>query len=212
MDCVNRIIFSRNTMRLYFESGTTITLPISIEYSARYSSGDQLSEDEMERLRCVSENYLCRERALRYIANPHSEKQIRDYLVKKEFSVDAINTAIVFLKQMNYIDDAAYARRYLFNLVNRKVVGRIYAQNRLKQTGVDNDTINRILDEEALLFKNSDAVFAFACKKYESVRNKKNSYAKLVYALSSRGFSSAEVYRVIESMKSAGYKFEKLTR
>ncbi|MBN2436468.1 MAG: RecX family transcriptional regulator [Spirochaetes bacterium] len=208
MDRIARISFSGNSIRILFESGLSIPLPVTIEYSSKYSVGDSLDEAEILELKKKSEKHLCRDKALRYIANPHTESQIRVYLKKKEFSNEAIKDALVFLKKMNYIDDEAYAKRYLNNMLKRKVVGRKYAENKLKQTGVDKVTIERVIREESLLFDNIDALYEFACKKYESISGKKNCYAKLVYALNSRGFSSSDIFAVLGKMKNSGYTFE----
>ena len=208
MDRITRISFSGNSLRIILESGQSIPLPVKIEYTSKYSAGDSIDENRIMELKSISEKHLCREKALRYIANPHTENQIRLYLKKKEFSNEAIRDALVFLKEMNYIDDEAYAKRYLNNMLKRKVVGRKYAENKLKQTCIEKAIIERIIKEESSLFDNPDALYEFACKKYETIREKRNCYAKLVYALNSRGFSSADIFAVLDKMKNAGYIFE----
>lgn len=208
MEKVDSISFSNVAMKIRFESGLTLRLPISIEYSAKYSSGDLLSELEVEMLQQFSQNYFCREKALRYMVNPHSEKQLCDYLTRKEFSKSSIKSALTFLQKQGYIDDHSYAEAYLLSLMRRKVVGRNYAQNKLMQKGISRLIISEIIEQYASLFENGDDLFLFACKKYNSLANKKNIYSKLLYALSSRGFSNGEIYRTLERMKNDGYKFE----
>lgn len=52
--------------------------------------------------------------ALDYLSrNNKTEKQVRDKLIEKEYSLMIVDKVLEFLKKYNYVDDAYYARRYI---------------------------------------------------------------------------------------------------
>lgn len=72
--------------------------------------------------------------AIGYLAHrARTEKEMRDYLIKKGFEADEVDGEILRLKERRYIDDTAYAQIYLrYALSKRKAVYKIRKELEIK--------------------------------------------------------------------------------
>lgn len=73
-----------------------------------------------------------------------TEKQIRDYLFKKEFDENTVDSVIGRLKELNYIDDFLFAKSFTENSVSSGVNTIRY---KLKSKGVSDEIINSVLED-----------------------------------------------------------------
>lgn len=83
-----------------------------------------------------------------------SEKQMRDFLAKKDFPPDIIEQAIGRIKELGYLDDAALAENFV---AGSKSLGRRAIEYKLKEKGISCETI-----QEALQALDADAELAAA--------------------------------------------------
>ena len=73
-----------------------------------------------------------------------TEKQLREYLLKKNFSLDSIDEVLSKLKEYKLIDDTEYAKIYIrSNRQNSKT----RLKQKLIQSGVDKNFIDNALDD-----------------------------------------------------------------
>lgn len=74
-----------------------------------------------------------------------TEKQVRAYLAKKEFSNEVIEQVVSDLKEWNYLNDARFASRYAFLRQNRG--GKRKVKRELMQKGVTQEQAQAAVEE-----------------------------------------------------------------
>lgn len=73
-----------------------------------------LNEEEYNRLLDTVQLDKAKYRALDYMASAHkTEKQVREKLIKAEYSESVVEKVIEFLKSYKYLDDDIFAKRYM---------------------------------------------------------------------------------------------------
>jgi regulatory protein len=201
-----------NHFSLHFDDGSKLKLPLLVELTGKYGYGVKIDDRRFNELLTLSEEFECYNCSLKYISTSlKSEKQLHDYLKKKMFSSTNIQKSIKKLKADNYLNDKLFAEQYVLSLTRRKVVGRIYIENKLLQKGIDKNTIAEVLESQIEYFDNDDALYELACSRYENLNRKQNKkqslYEKVGMSLQRLGFQTARIIRVLDKMKNNGYKF-----
>lgn len=78
-----------------------------------------------------------------------SEKEIRDYLQKKNADPDIIDAIVVRLYEQKFLDDEAFARSWVRSRAMFRPRGKRMLQIELQQKGIHKDLILQVLDEES---------------------------------------------------------------
>jgi len=81
-----------------------------------------------------------------FSASDKSEKQMRDFLHKKGFSEDSVEKVILRLKELNYIDDRAFARTFV---EHSKKSGKRALIYKLQSKGISQEDIDLALENES---------------------------------------------------------------
>jgi regulatory protein len=203
---VTLVSYKGDLVRLVFDTGAYIMLPVSIEYSKYFKKGITVSEEEFQMLYNTSEKYLCITKAIGLIArSAKSEFQIIQYFKKKKYSEEAISGAILYLKEKQFIDDADFARRFAVTLAKRKAVGSRMLMSELQKKGIKKDVAQKALTEADLNKDDHDTAYSAAYKKVKTLTGKKDVKIKLWRFLKSRGFSDDIVYSVLKKIKNEGF-------
>ena len=112
----------------------------------------------------------CKEYALKLITfRDRTQKELREKLIQKGYSENAVEDVIAFLEEYGYINDFKYAQHFINDSVNLKKWGKIRIRSELLKRGVRREVFEKILEEafedgvgDVLLsqmqtrFKNSD--------------------------------------------------------
>ena len=77
-----------------------------------------------------------------------SEKEIRDYLIKKKASEDIIEHIINLLKEQKFLDDEAFARSWVLSRARFKPKGKSALLFELRQKGIGQEIIDKVLQEK----------------------------------------------------------------
>ena len=133
------------------QAGETISLHELIYFELNPSVGDVMDLTDAARR---SEVQFAVDKASDYlISRQKSARQVRDYLVKKEFSPDVADEAVARLKDLGLIDDEAFARLYIESTHGER--GNRYLEQKLRERGIrdvflpeeDPETVCRILEK-----------------------------------------------------------------
>jgi len=165
------------------------------------SVGDRLSEEKIDLLLQEEEKRRLKEKAYRYLAGrAHSEKELRDKLLRKGFEETHIDGVIADLKDVGYLDDANFARAFAQSRLSNKPMGAFLLRRELHAKGVAKPLIDKAIeeayagvDEEELA---ADLVQCRAARYRDLEENKKKK--RLYDFLRRRGFKWDVVRRVIE--------------
>ncbi len=134
---------------------------------------------------------------------PRSAKEIHEYLSKRiKGDEEYIRLAEDRLKELGYIDDVVYAKRFIESRNRSRPKGKKLIQLELRRKGVSSEIIENI-DGTADL----ELARGVAQKKYSMWRKLPilEQKKKLFGLLQRRGFSSTVIFRVIDEV--TGFKY-----
>lgn len=160
--------------------------------------GQEISEEEIEKLVFENETNKLMEKALRFLSfRPRSEREIRDHLRKKiptshlpshTSSDNIINDVLDRLKHLDYVDDLEFAHWWVEQRQTHKPRGARLIRSELYQKGIAKEIIDQVLpeDEEGEV----ERALQTARKKFRSYRNLKprEFKQKMGQYLARRGF------------------------
>ena len=166
-------------------------------------SGTMQSEQvvpESRKKSAGNQNKTVRECALALLEfRDRTERELRQKLKEREYSLQEIDEAVLFLKEYRYLDDEAYAGRYIRSCAARKSRRQIRAD--LERKGVSREVIDLQLQEEEV-DEDSQIRKLLQKKGYEpGKRLEPAEYRRIMGALGRRGFSGEAIRRAMESMR-----------
>jgi regulatory protein len=144
----------RNVRRInvYLDGEYALALP-EIE-AARLRIGQWLDDSEIAALQEVDEVERAHQIALNLLSyRPRSSEEIRRNLNGKDFSQQAIETALQRLENVGLVDDLEFARYWVEQRRDFKPRGSAMLQHELRQKGISRQIIDQVLltvDEESL--------------------------------------------------------------
>jgi regulatory protein len=119
--------------------------------------------------------------ALKYIERSYkTEKQIYDYLVKKEFKLEVISRIMSFLNEYGFMNDNKYAELYIKERIKKE--GRKKIRYSLLKKGISEEIIIEklnIIDNQVI----KEAALKLAEKKYKILVNSETNKAKILNKL-----------------------------
>ena len=128
-----------------------------------------------------------------------TERELRQKLKEREYSAEEIEETVLFLKEYRYLDDEAYAGRYIRSCAARKSRRQIRAD--LERKGVSREVIDLQLQEEDV-DEDGQIKKLLQKKGYEpGKRLEPAEYRRVMGALGRRGFSGEAIRRVAEDMR-----------
>lgn len=184
-----------NSLDLNAGAGTT-----GIRTKAESSTSTNVDTSTRGTRSRTREKRSARESALSLLEyRDRTEQELRQKLLEREYSKDEIEETVRFLKEYRYLDDEAYAMRFIRSQSGKKSARQIRAT--LERKGVNREIIASCLEEEPV--DEASQVRAFLEKKgYRAGENlEADVYRKLTASLARRGFSWDVIRRTMEEMK-----------
>ena len=186
----------KNRVNLYVDDEFYSGIPAELVYLEHLKTGLEIDEKDLKKIIFENEKSKAMSRVTKYIGSSlKTQKQIRDYLRKKEYSYDTVEFVMSKLVEYNYIDDKKYAQAYV--LTYGKKYGKLKLISQLKIKGVSEEIIECVLEDNKV-----DSIESVASK---YLKNKVMSYEvsqKLFRFLYSRGYEFDEINSYINKLKS----------
>jgi len=129
---------------------------------------------------------------------PRTEKELRDYLERREIPQEAAEAAVQQLKQLDYLNDTSFARQWIENRQAFRPRSRTVLRYELQQKGVAPE----IVAEELQDFDDGEAAAAAAEAAVHKYRNldPDTRRRRLTGYLSRRGFRYDTIRGVLENI------------
>ncbi|EHL14605.1 hypothetical protein HMPREF9630_01054 [Peptoanaerobacter stomatis] len=179
-----------------------IEIHLDILYSYSLYSIREIDEKKFEEMLIENQKKLAKQQALKILSS--SSKTRKELIIKlrqKKFTQDAVDYAMSFVDNYEFINEEDMAEKLVSGAYKRKKYSKRKIQNELRQKGIDYEVINELTsdiddDEE---YENA---MHFAQKKYKSISAKDNETIKrrLISALSYRGFNYDIIRKVIDKI------------
>ena len=189
---------NKDRCNIFIDGEYSFSVSTETVYKFYLKTGKELSEEEITAIKEDGERTSALNRATEYLSKAYkTRKQVKDYLLKKGYSEDAVYYTVSRLTETGYINDSEYARRY-FETASKNQ-GKKLSAYKLMAKGVRKDVIDEAYEKAAVPSKENAAAVA---EKY--MRNKeinKENLAKTYRYLIGRGFSYDEASEAISAFK-----------
>jgi regulatory protein len=124
-------------------------LGLALIEAAKLSTGQYLSDADIERLRRLDDAERAHAFALNFLSyRPRSEREVRRRLSRKGYAEHAIEDAVGRLLRAGLLDDEAFARYWVDNRTQFKPRGSYALRQELRQKGVSDHIIDEVVHEE----------------------------------------------------------------
>lgn len=128
-------------------------------------------------------------RAVRYLSlRARSEKEITDFLIKKDFNPQIIPQVINRLKELKFLSDEEFGRSFMRTRQEYKGKSTYFITYELKQKGLSNELIEKITNNSQDDLKTAKD-FIQRKKRLLARLTEQEFKEKMIRLLSSRGFS-----------------------
>lgn len=159
------------------------------------SIGAAVDEELMNLCVFDSANIIAFNLAVKYInSGIKTEKQIRDYLYKKEFHKQTVDVVMNKLKEYSIVGDKQYAESYIRSNTN---FSKQKIQQKLMLAGVDKSTLQETTKE----INDTESCFINAKKFLKNKQADKTILDKLVRRLYSQGYNWDSISFVLSKLK-----------
>lgn len=125
-----------------------------------------------------------------------SETEIKSRLSKKGYDADIIEEVVSRLKELDYLNDERFAKKWINYRINNNPRGINLIRQELRKKGINNDIIERVLPKLLPLELQMEIGLKLA-HKWLAVHSD-NSKLKLMQYLQNKGFGVDEIYSIID--------------
>lgn len=187
---------------IYIDEKFSFGLHMDIQLDHRLKAGDVLDEATIATLLKEDETRKAITAALNLLSyRPRAAGELAGKLREKGYAPEAVDAAIARMRELRYLDDEAFAERWVESRQSSRPRSERMLKRELAQKGVDKETIERAV-EEAGVDEYGDAL-ELARKKYESVRNEDRDvrYRRISGFLGRRGYGYDIIRQVMEVLE-----------
>jgi regulatory protein len=189
----------RNKERVNVYLDGEFAFGLALIEALKLHKGQQLSDDDIARLKALDEIEVAHDRALNFLSyRPRSSEEVRRNLHQKEFAEQTIETVIERLTGAGLLDDAAFARYWVDNRERFEPRSRRALRYELRQKGVPDAATQAALDD---LDEEDAAYRAASARLRRYARADEETFRKgLGNFLSRRGFAYGIVRDVLDRL------------
>jgi len=193
---IERIRFKRRA-DIWLDGEKAFSLSLELIAVSGLAPGRELAAEEAAALREQDEREQAVAGALRLLAmGPRSERDLRQRLRRRGIARPAVEAAIERMRELGYLDDAAFAKSYVEARQSSTPRSKRYLAFELRQKGIDKD-----LSAEALeVVSDDDAAYHAAQRRLRSLHGLDHQafQRRLGSFLAARGFGYGVARSAIE--------------
>ena len=158
---------------------------------AGFFEGKEISPDKYEELKMLDEKMSAVKKSVDLLSiSPQTEYLLKTKLLKRGFSREASEEAVIYLKSKNLINDMDYAEKWVLSRLRKNPSGPYILKGMLSARGVDRETADTVVNS---LFTEETAENAVSFQVEKLRRNKNNTDEKIIKKLLSRGFAMKDI-------------------
>jgi regulatory protein len=136
----------KRRVNVFLDDKFAFSLEAEVALKEGIKVGQELSEGDIEALTGAELSQRCYDAALRYLDyRPRSQTELKQRLARRGFDSDTIEATIARLKELGLVDDLAFARFWQENRQAFSPRSRWLLRRELKQKGVADEVIERVV-------------------------------------------------------------------
>ena len=197
---ISALRFQKRTserVNVFLDGSYAFALPATVAAGLR--PGQDLSDEDIARLKALDEQERAYERCLRFLAyRPRSTAEVRRYLERRELPESVIDSAIERLTAANYLDDEAFARFWVSDRERFSPKGPMALRYELRQKGIAEGVIAEVLKS----VNTDESAYRAGLSRARRLANQDERAfrQKLGGHLLRRGFTHEQVWPVVERL------------
>ncbi len=188
----------RPRVDVYLDGEAGLNLRLDLATMARLAVGDELTPGRRRELEAEDQRLGAIESGLRLVAmGPRSEADVRERLQRRRgFRHEAVDAAVGRLRELGYLNDAAYARLYVESRRASTPRSKRAIAFELSRKGVDRELTQEALED----YSDADAAYEAAQRRLRALRglDRQAFERRLGSFLTSRGFGYGVARGAIE--------------
>lgn len=195
IDAIEQSKRAREKLRVRFDDGTSMLVPVSVVTELRLCAGLELSEAALQSLRDSCALASAKERAVRIAsASAVSQRELEHRLVRKGESEEHAQEAVKWLSDLRLLDDRQVAEQ-----VVRSGAAKGYGAARIRQMLFEKRVPRELWDEAlAALPTQDDAIDEFLRRRFRGKTPDRAECKRATDALLRRGHSWSDIRRALE--------------
>lgn len=183
---------------IFIDGKFVFSLPISAVADEKLVIDKELSAAELDKLKRKSSYSKLYDGALMKIARrQHSEREIRDYLYKKQAADEDIESIVERLYSYKYLDDQSFAEKWVSERRKTKLRSSRQLRAELYKKGISSEIIDPLLEDSQE--DQQDALKELIAKKQHLSRYQDQK--KFMAYLTRQGFSYHEVKQALTELE-----------
>lgn len=170
------------------------------ETLAKYNlkTGQEIDEDLLYGIKEENDEKLAFLTAVSYLERYNvSTKGLKDYLYRKNFKKNNIESAVEKLKDYGYLDDRNFAKNYFETLSSTK--GKRVIVSKLKEKGISGEIIDELVEDVSDEVEEERARLLaekFAKNRENTLKNKQKCFAHLIY----KGYDYSVAQKIVNEL------------
>ena len=186
-------------VNVFLDGSFAFSLAADVVAGANLRVGQQLTPQREHELAGADEYKRCFNAAARFLGyRPRSESEVRDRMRERGYTAGVVSKVIARLRELELLDDAAFARYWAENREEFSPRGRRLMEIELRQKGLDRETIEQavaVVDEDAGARRAAEKKLpSLPADDYDIFRRRLWAY------LGRRGFDYETINRTIEKI------------
>lgn len=134
---------SGSKYKVFFSNGLSIILHEEVIVKYNMIANKYIDNEQLELIQKDNNNYMIYDLALKYIkVKLRCEKEIREYLKKKNVGDDLVSNIIDKLKNDGYLNSDVYIKAYIYDNFNISNIGPLKIKRKLINLGFDGEKID----------------------------------------------------------------------
>lgn len=188
-------------VNLFVDGKFVVGLDLEIAVKEKLEVGRKLSEEEIKRLIETSDRQKILAKVFNFLSyRPRSQKEVRDYLVKKKVDAEEITDILKYLSEKKYLNDEEFARWWIKQRMTFRPSGWRLLKMELRQKGVGEEIAEKILSDKDIKISGEELARKVVEKKWKVLGRLPSQEAreKLIAALARRGFEWEIIKGVVD--------------
>lgn len=182
---------------LYIDGDFYCGVSVELILREQLKKGMEVDVEKLQEIIVEDEKKTAFSKVIKYISSTiKTEKQIKDYLKRKEYNQSTIEYVIGKLKEYNYIDDEQFARSFVLTYASK--YGKLKLISALRSKGITEEVIDNVFTDELKIESN---IMQVAEKYLKNKEKSPQTFMKLSRFLCSRGYDFDEINRIVNELK-----------
>ena len=193
---------NKSGFSINLSSGIKLVLSTELFLKNSFSKGQTLSERKVQDLQDESTRTILYNKILNFISYRHrSSQEVRNKFKVQGYNEETINSSIVRLEKMGYMDDSLFAKMFIKSLVKEKRLGRHAVSYKLSPHRLNKDLVSELLDKIYEKYTPKVLLEYHIIKFLKIKKNTKQNKIKLYNLLKRKGFIYSEFESLINDIE-----------